>query len=117
MWDGSLGRGRLGGILVKCNPKQYIALHMKDDQYSFRLPRQVVGMLEEAAKLRGVPKAQLVREALVEFLERPAVAEPWPAGVRPAGRLRSLGSEAGGIRISDDFDAPLPEDVLRDFEG
>lgn len=117
MWDGSLRRGRLGGILANCHPKQYIALHMKDNQYSFRLPSQVVGMLEEAAKLRGVPKAQLVREALVEFLERPDVAEPWPAGALRAGRSRPLGTEAGGITISEDFDAPLPEDMLRDFEG
>ena len=89
---------------------------MKDDQYSFRLPRQVVGMLEDAAKLRGVPKAQLVREALVEFLERPAGIDPWPAGALH-GRTRPLGTEAGGIIISEDFDAPLPEEILRDFEG
>ncbi|KAA0253182.1 MAG: type II toxin-antitoxin system Phd/YefM family antitoxin [Acidobacteria bacterium] len=30
---------------------------------------------------------------------------------------RPLGLDAGKIRIADDFDAPLPEDVLRDFEG
>lgn len=89
---------------------------MKDDQYSFRLPRQVVGMLEEAAKLRGVPKAQLVREALVEFLERPPETERWPAGALQ-GRSRPLGTELGRITIADDFDAPLPDEVLRDFEG
>ena len=33
------------------------------------------------------------------------------AGPRPLGLLR------GRIRIADDFDAPLPEDVLADFEG
>ena len=32
-------------------------------------------------------------------------------GPRPLGLLR------GRIRIADDFDAPLPEDVLADFEG
>jgi len=30
---------------------------------------------------------------------------------------RVLGTEIGRILIPDDFDAPLPEDVLKDFEG
>lgn len=30
---------------------------------------------------------------------------------------RELGTERGRIFIADDFDAPLPEDVLRDFEA
>ena len=28
-----------------------------------------------------------------------------------------LGQFAGQLRVSDDFDAPLPEEVLREFEG
>lgn len=32
-------------------------------------------------------------------------------------RPRRLGVLKGQIRIADDFDAPLPEDVLRAFEG
>ena len=32
------------------------------------------------------------------------------------GRRRVPGSAKGKIRISDDFDAPLPEDMLRAFE-
>jgi prevent-host-death family protein len=35
----------------------------------------------------------------------------------PAGKRRKLGVLAGKIWIADDFDAPLPEDVLADFEG
>ena len=31
--------------------------------------------------------------------------------------LRKLGLDAGKVRIADDFDAPLPEDLLRAFEG
>jgi prevent-host-death family protein len=30
---------------------------------------------------------------------------------------RVFGALAGHIRIADDFDAPLPEDVMRGFEG
>lgn len=35
---------------------------------------------------------------------------------RPRAR-RVLGSLQGRLRVPDDFDAPLPEDVLRAFEG
>ena len=43
---------------------------------------------------------------------------------RPVARLipfahpgtRPLGMDAGRVVIADDFDAPLPEDVLADFE-
>lgn len=35
---------------------------------------------------------------------------------RPRAR-RALGSLRGRLRVPDDFDAPLPEDVLRAFEG
>lgn len=30
---------------------------------------------------------------------------------------RSLGLDAGLVRVPEDFDGPLPEDALRDFEG
>ena len=30
---------------------------------------------------------------------------------------RKLGLDAGKVRIADDFDAPLPEDLLEAFEG
>ena len=43
---------------------------------------------------------------------------------RPVARLipfthpgtRALGMDAGRVVIADDFDAPLPEDILADFE-
>lgn len=35
---------------------------------------------------------------------------------KPAGR-RKLGILAGEMVIPDDFDAPLPNDILADFEG
>lgn len=36
--------------------------------------------------------------------------------VRPSGD-RELGSERGRVFIADDFDAPLPDDVLESFES
>ena len=30
---------------------------------------------------------------------------------------RSIGGDAGRVFISDDFDAPLPDEVIADFEG
>src|SRR5262249_46057799 len=44
------------------------------------------------------------------------VAELWPVGTtRPAPR--PFGLCAGEFAVPDDFDAPLPDDVLREFEG
>ena len=37
--------------------------------------------------------------------------------VTDAVEPRTPGMDVGQIWISDDFDAPLPESVLRDFEG
>lgn len=37
--------------------------------------------------------------------------------LQPAMKPRSLGILAGEISIPDDFDAPLPDDVLSIFEG
>ncbi len=35
----------------------------------------------------------------------------------PAERRREFGTEAGRLVVSDDFDAPLPEELLRAFES
>lgn len=51
----------------------YSALHM-EDQVTFRLPRAVARVLARRARERGVPKSQLVREALETYLAGP-VAE------------------------------------------
>jgi len=37
--------------------------------------------------------------------------------ITPKPKKRVPGSASGKIRISEDFDAPLPEEVLQDFEG
>ena len=46
------------------------------DQTSFRLPRDLLRALNRAARERGVPKSQLVREALQAYLIGPSA----PAG-------------------------------------
>ncbi len=37
--------------------------------------------------------------------------------VQPVNPKRQLGMDRGRIRIADDFDAPLPADILDAFEG
>jgi len=44
------------------------------------------------------------------------VAELRPVPAARSG-LRPFGLCAGAFTVSDDFDAPLPEEVLRGFEG
>jgi prevent-host-death family protein len=63
-----------------------------------RLLRRVAAGEEITIANRGVPVARLV---------------PVPA----AGTTRKLGFFRGQVTIPDDFDAPLPEDVLDAFEG
>ena len=38
-------------------------------------------------------------------------------GIRPAKPIRKPGFLKGKIKIADDFDAPLPDDILDAFEG
>ena len=45
------------------------------------------------------------------------VAKLTPLTVTPAKPRRVLGIMAGQMRISEDFDAPLPDDILDAFEG
>jgi hypothetical protein len=48
------------------------------------------------------------------------VVEDEPASTTiasPPRRNRNLGGLRGLLRVPDDFDDPLPEDVLRSFEG
>ena len=54
----------------------------------------------------------------VEFLRSRAAPRAESEAVRKA-RLRSerFGALRGAFTIAADFDAPLPEEILRDFEG
>lgn len=43
--------------------------------------------------------------------------EPAVVGVAASKPKRRFGTMAGQIRVADDFDAPLPPDLQRAFEG
>ena len=45
------------------------------------------------------------------------VAEVKPIAPTAEGKLRPYGLCAGEFTVPDDFDGPLPEDVLKDFEN
>jgi prevent-host-death family protein len=62
---------------------------------------------------RLLARVQAGEEIVIARAGRP-VARLVPVEA-PAGP-RVPGSAVGRIRIADDFDAPLPEDVLEDFE-
>ena len=70
-------------------------------------------------ELQQNPEAWLDRveawEAIVVVREGRSVAELRPVAA-PAG-LRPYGLCDGEFVVPDDFDAPLPEDMMREFEG
>ena len=63
---------------------------------------------------RLVEEANAGDEIVIAKAGKPAVVlVPARKGRRP----RTLGWLAGKLKVSDDFDAPLPDDVLARFEG
>jgi prevent-host-death family protein len=75
-------------------------------------------------KIVNVHAAKTHLSKLLEQVEAGAEIVIARAG-KPVARLvpfarpgkRTLGLDAGLVTIAPDFDAPLPEDVLADFEG
>lgn len=63
---------------------------------------------------RLLDRAEAGEEILITRHGRP-VARLAPVQERP--RARKLGRLRGRIRMSRDFDAPLPEEILEAFEG
>lgn len=59
-------------------------------------------------------RAATGEEIIIARAGRP-VAKLTP--IQPAGTPRTPDEDAGKLWIADDFDTPLPEHVLRDFEG
>ena len=55
-------------------------------------------------------------ETLIVTEEDRPVAEIRPIEAGPVRRPRPFGLARGTFVVPDDFDDPLPEDVLRDFE-
>lgn len=63
---------------------------------------------------RLLDRAEAGEEILITRYGRP-VARLGP--VRERTRPRTLGRLRGRIRVSPDFDAPLPDEILEAFEG
>jgi prevent-host-death family protein len=74
-----------------------VNIHEAKTQLS-RLLRRVAEGEEITISRAGVPVAKLV-------------------AVPPANRLRPLGAMEGQIYVAEDFDAPLPDDLLALFYG
>jgi prevent-host-death family protein len=74
-----------------------------------------VNIHEAKTKLSQLVEAALAGEQVViARAGKPAVQlVPY----RQPGRRRKLGAMKGQIRIADDFDAPLPDEVLAAFVG
>ncbi|HEY7894940.1 MAG TPA: ribbon-helix-helix protein, CopG family [Gemmatimonadaceae bacterium] len=59
---------------------------MRDEQLTLRLPRELLRDVDRRARALGVPKAQVVREALAAYLAAPAEADQG-ASLRAASAL------------------------------
>jgi len=78
-----------------------VSIHEAKTQFS-RLLRRVAAGEEITITNRGVPVARLV---------------PLPTPVPPPRPMRKLGLYGDTIKVPDDFDAPLPDEILDLFEG
>jgi prevent-host-death family protein len=77
--------------------KKEVNIHEAKTQFS-KLLRRVAAGEEIVIANRGIPVAQLVP-------------------LRPQKVKRQLGAYGDSVRISADFDAPLPDDLLDLFDG
>jgi prevent-host-death family protein len=79
------------------------------------MPETVFNLYEAKSALsRLVERAAAGEEIIIAKAGRPlARLVPFHGPRRP----RQPGGWEGRMRIAEDFDAPLPEDVLRAFEG
>lgn len=70
---------------------------MKDSQLTLRLPRDLQRALARRARERGVPKSQVVREALQAYLAAPPETEPGSAWTRVASMVGGLALDPGAL--------------------
>ena len=64
----------------------------------------------------GCVRRAAAGETLIVFDQNKPIVEIRPATPLATGP-RPIGLAAGQFTVPDDFDAPLPENILRDFEG
>ena len=76
-----------------------------------------VTLAEAKAKLSALLDRVEAGETVVITRRHRVVAELRPAGPRRRVTRRPAGLARGQFVVPDDFDAPLPDDVLADFEG
>jgi prevent-host-death family protein len=79
------------------------------------MPETVVNLYQAKTTLSElVDRAAAGEEILIAKAGRP-LAKLVPLGAAP--RRRTSGGWEGKVRVSEDFDAPLPEAILDAFEG
>jgi hypothetical protein len=82
------------------------------------LPPDLLARLEARARERGLTLADYLAKLIDEAVPTEPNAQAASLLESPPALNRGQGMYAhAGIRVPDDFDAPLPEDVLRAFEG
>jgi prevent-host-death family protein len=82
------------------------------------------GCNEESSVKVGVHEAKTRLSELLRYVESGHVVEILRGG-SPVARLvpaetsgaRIFGQDAGSVVVSEDFDAPLPDELLADFEN
>lgn len=78
-------------------------------------PKTLYNMHEAKTQLSRLVERALAGEEIVIGRAGKALVSLRPVDAPPARRVP--GRYAGKIWVSEDFDAPLPEDILRAFEG
>lgn len=78
------------------------------EQTSFRLPAEMLREVERVARERGIPKSQLVREALERYLTKPAPGESGVLSVQDR-----TAPFIGSINLSGPGDAEAIADRVR----
>ena len=80
---------------MQCNCN---TLHcMRDDQLTLRLPHQLLHDIDRRARALGVPKAQVVREALAAYLAAPPEPDPSAAVQAVSALIGSLALDPESI--------------------
>jgi len=65
---------------------------MRDEQLTLRLPGQLLRDVDRRARALGIPKAQVVREALAAYLAAPAESDP-------GASMRSVSALVGSLSL------------------